>query len=436
MSKRIKFGEMVEQVRHNFEAVADHRSGENSRYTIADAGLSALSAFFMQSPSFLAHQRDMVRRQGQSNLQSLFDVEQAPSDGQIRNLLDPVAPSAVFSSFWWVYDQLQERGHLDSYRGVGGSLFVSLDGATYFSSQKIHCPSCRVQVHDETVYYTHPVLSAVLVSPHQEQVIALAPEFILPQDGHDKQDCEQEGIKRWVQMNHEHFEAWELTVTTDDLHSHQPLCQLLLAHKVHFLMTAKPQSHEALTTEVGLLKKVEGGIQRLTTRRWNGRFHEESRYRWTSQVPLRATADALPVNWCEVTLVNADSGERLYHNSWITSHAVNEETVVELVAAARAHWKVENEAHNVLKNQGYHFDHNFGHGHQHLSTLLLTLLLFAFLMHTVLHLTSDRYRAVRAELGRRRTFFNDLRALTRYHLFSSWHQLITFMYQRLDLAPD
>lgn len=434
MSKPIKFREMLEQLRLDLEAVPDPRA-ENSHDALADAGLGAFAVFFMQSPSFLAHQRDLARSKGQSNLQSLFEVEEVPSDGQIRNLLDLVEPGAVTPSFWWVYDQLKERGHLAPYRGVEGSLFVSLDGATYFSSPTIHCPSCRVQVHDETVHYSHPVLSAVVVSPQHAQVIALPPEFILPQDGHDKQDCEQAAIKRWVQQHAGHFDAWEVTVTTDDLHSHQPLCEVLLAHQMHFLMTAKPSSHEALTTEVALLEKVEGGIHSLTTRRWTGRFHEESHYRWTQQVPLRTTADALHVNWCEVTVVNADSGERLYHNSWITSHDVNAETVAERVAAGRAHWKVENEAHNVLKNQGYHFDHNFGHGHQHLSTVLLTLLLFAFLMHTVLDLTSDRYRAVRAELGRRRTFFNDLRALTRYLLFSSWHQLLTFMYQRLELAP-
>ena len=28
----------------------------------------------------------------------------------------------------------------------------------------------------------------------------------------------------------------------------------------------------------------------------------------------------------------------------------------------RARWKIENETFNTLKNQGYHFEHNYGHG--------------------------------------------------------------------------
>ena len=42
---------------------------------------------------------------------------------------------------------------------------------------------------------------------------------------------------------------------------------------------------------------------------------------------------------------------------------------------------------------------------------------------------------MRQELATRRTFFNDLRALTRYVYFSSWQQLMRFMYQQLELEP-
>jgi anthranilate phosphoribosyltransferase len=62
-------------------------------------------------------------------------------------------------------------------------------------------------------------------------------------------------------------------------------------------------------------------------------------------------------------------------------------------------------------------------------------LLLAFLFHTVLHLSCQQYQAIRQALAVRRTFFNDLRALTRYLYFSSWDQLLSFMYQQLELAP-
>ena len=255
----------------------------------------------------------------------------------------------------------------------------------------------------------------------------------MPQDGHDKQDCEQQAIKRRVNRNAERFGEWELTVLTDDLHSHQPLCELLLDKKMHFIMTCKPDSHPTLYEEVELLTKVEGAHHTKTIRRWTGRRHEQWTCHWVVHLPLRARSKALWVNWCQVTGIREDRGKGIYHSAWITSHELSAESVKAVVDAGRNLWKIENEGFNVLKNQGYNFEHNFGHGHQHLAAVLLTLLLLAFLFHTVLHLSSKVYQAIRQALGARRNFFNDLRALTRYLYFPSWDDMLAFMAQRLEL---
>ena len=377
----------------------------------------------------------MQQRQGRNNAKSLFGVEAIPCDEQIRNLLDPVDPSHLYPPFWDIYHRLEAGGYLDDYQGVSGTRLCSLDGTQYFSSQKIHCPHCTTQVQEGETPYSHLVLAAVLVAPGHKQVMVLDPECITPQDGHDKQDCEQQAIKRWVRRHTHRFAPWQVTILTDDLHSHQPLCELLLEHQRHFVMTCKEESHQALYQEVALLSQLEGAIQEMRGRHWNGRYHALRTYRAVEQVPVRAGADALAVNWCELTVTREDTGKRLYHNAWITSHELNERTVSQVAAAGRAHWKVENENFNVLKNRGYHFEHNYGHGKQCLSKVLLTLLLLAFLFHTVLHLSCGRYRAIREALGVRCTFFNDLRALTRYLYFPGWDELLTFMYQQLELAP-
>ena len=436
MGKRLKFQKMLGFLRQSLEGVPEHRSGQNTQYSIAEAGLSAFSVFYMQSPSFLAHQRDMQRKDGRNNAQGLFGIERIPSDGQIRNLLDPVEPAQLREPFWEIYRHLDQGGYLDEYRGVDGTRLISLDGSQYFSSQEIHCPNCRVVVRDEETYYSHLVILAVLGAPGQKQVFCMDPEFITPQDGHEKQDCEQQAIKRWVKRNAKRFEPWSVTILADDLHCHQPLCEQLLQHKMHFILTCKPESHQALYEELALLERVEGAISTKVVRHWNGRYYERRVYRWADHLPLRGDAKTLLVSWCEVTIHNEATDQQLYHNAWATDYALNEQRVVEVVAEGRSRWKVENEGFNVLKNRGYNFEHNYGHGQQHLSMVLLTLLTLAFLFHSVLDLSCAMYQAVRHELGARRTFFNDLRALTRYLYFASWQQLLTFMYQRLDLAPE
>jgi hypothetical protein len=126
----------------------------------------------------------------------------------------------------------------------------------------------------------------------------------------------------------------------------------------------------------------------------------------------------------------------LYHNSFITDHQLRDDNVAAVVRSGRARWKTENENHNTLKHHGYHLEHNFGHGEQHLASFLLSLNLLAFLLHTSLSLTDATYQRIRQALGRRTTFFDDIRTLTRYLHFTSWRTLLTFMSTQLELEQS
>jgi hypothetical protein len=141
----------------------------------------------------------------------------------------------------------------------------------------------------------------------------------------------------------------------------------------------------------------------------------------------------LSVTWFEIAVVNAKTGEQLYHNSFITNHRVTVENVAEVAQAGRGRWKIENENNNVLKTKGYHIEHNFGHGKQYLAAVMLSLNLIAFLFHTVLEWSDMRYALLRQVLARRQTFFEDIRALTRYMVFDSWQHLIEFMIRGLEI---
>lgn len=432
MCKRIKRKGMFRMLRKRASEIPEHRTGENEQYNLVDAVLSGFSVFYMQCPSFLSWQQDMEKSKGRSNAQSLFGIESIPCVEQIRNLLDPVKPSYLGPVFWDVYSSLSSGGQLNEITGVGGTRLISLDGTQHHSSKTICCPNCRVTVHNEQATYSHNVLLAMLCSPEHSEVLSLEPEYLTLQDGHDKQDSEQAAIKRWVEKHSSRFTPWSSTLLADDLHCHQPICELCIQHKMYFIFTCKRDSHTTLYEELDLLKKVEGAIGEKKERRWNGRHYELWHYRWAESLPLRREKPLL-VNWCEVTIYHAKTGEQLYYNAWATNHVVNQETVHEVVVSGRCRWKVENEGINVLKNHGYNFEHNYGHGEQHLANTLLSLLLIAFLFHTVLQLNSILYQAVRQAVGSRRKFFNDIQALTRYILFSSWHQLLLLMAQGMDI---
>src|SRR3954451_5731249 len=82
------------------------------------------------------------------------------------------------------------------------------------------------------------------------------------------------------------------------------------------------------------------------------------------------------------------------------------------------------ESFNVLKNRGYHLEHNFGHGQKHLAALLACFNLLAFAIHTVCELASGAWRHARETLGPRARFFQNLQGLTSYLVFSCWTELL------------
>jgi hypothetical protein len=434
MSERCTIDTLLRAFEPVIEQLPDHRTGRNVTYTIQDAVFSAFAVFFMQAPSFLAQQQVVERQRGRNNAQTLFGVTQIPSDNQIRNLLDPLPPERLFLLFETGWQILQAAGALTSFQTLDQQYLIALDGTQYFSSQQVHCDACMHTTSANGVTtYSHTVLLPVLVAPEQSQVVTLAPEFIAPQDGHDKQDCEHAAAKRWLTRAGPTFAPQTVTLLGDDLYSHQPFCEMALAQQFNFILVCKPNSHETLSKWVNTLAAL-GGVSGLTQRHWNGRFGEIWTYRYVNDVPLRAEAELLHVNWCELTITDERDGRLLYHNAFVTNHPISDDTVAAIVAAGRTRWKVENEGNNTLKTKGYHFEHNYGHGQQHLAAFLLTLILLAFLCHTLLDLLNTKYQLLRQALAARRTFFDDLRALTRYWVFDTWDQLFDFMLRGLELA--
>jgi len=423
---------LLSSLRRCCDTLPDPRRGANRRYTMADIGLAAFSVFFTQSPSFLAHQRHLEAGHGRSNARTLFGLDAIPTDNHIRAMLDPLAPDHLFPVFEDVGAALERTGGLSAFRRLGSHVLIALDGTEYHRSTKVSCPHCSTRTRpDQPTEHFHTLVCATLVAPGHTQVVPLAPEFVVPQDGHDKQDCESRAARRWLERHGATYARLNPIYLGDDLYACQPVCEAVRAAGGHFLFVCKPASHQTIQeylTGIDLdehVERVKRGKQRIT-----------HRYRWLLDVPLRADAEALAVNWLQIEILNA-KGEVSYRNSFITDLPVEVSTVAELAACGRARWKIENESFNVLKTKGYHLEHNFGHGQQHLSAVLVTLNLLAFAIHTVCDLAEGVWCQAREALGPRARFFQTLQALTSYLVFPSWRALLeTLAFARPPPQPS
>jgi len=323
---------LLGSLRGCLDGFPDKRLGTNTTYGMADIGMAAFSVFFMQSPSFLAHQRHFEVGHGRSNCASLFGITKIPSDNHIRNMLDPASPALLHPMFAQTLDQLrQSDGGLDMFRKLDGRVLIALDGTQYYSSHKVHCQNCSTRLRNKGVTeYCHSMLAATLVAPGHDKVIPLQPEFIIPQDGAEKQDCENRAAKRWLAAHGQLYAALNPVYLGDDLFARQPLCQAVLDAGGHFIFVCKPSSHSLIQEYLAGAEVAE--CQQIIKR---GKQRFIHRYRWLSAVPLRDGRDALTVNWFEINIINS-RGETTYRNSFVTNLAVGSENVAELAACGRA----------------------------------------------------------------------------------------------------
>jgi hypothetical protein len=396
----------------------DQRKGppRDGNYTMADIGLSAFSMFFMGSPSFLAHQLVLEEGHGRSNCETLFGMSRIPSDNYIRLMLDGATPGAFDGLF---FKAIEAAGPLTPFQCLGGRVLIALDGTEHHCSRKIKCQRCSTRRRtDGGTECFHTFLGASLVAPGHKQVLPLPPEFVAPQDGAEKQDCERNAARRWLACHAAAVAHLRPVFLGDDLFACQPIAAAIHAAGGNFILTCKPSSHKTIAE---YLHGAELQEHRQTVCKRGKRT--TAVYRWLSGVPLRASGDAIEVNWFSIETFNA-KGKRTYHNSFVTDLPITSDTVAELAACGRARWKIENETFNVLKTNGYNLEHNFGHGKRSLASVLVTLNLLAFAFHAAAYLGVLAWRTAVIARGPTYRFFEHLRTITVYVVFQDWPHLL------------
>ena len=419
--KHLSADALIGRLRSGFAELDDHRPG-TPKIALPDALMSAFAMFSLKSPSLLAF--DEERNEG--NLQRVYGIEQVPCDTRMREILDPVDPESLRPLFKSIFGALQRGKALEDMVFIEGHYLLALDATGYFSSQEIHCESCLERHHrNGTTTYSHHLLGAALIHPDQRAVIPLMPEPIIKQDGRDKNDCERNAAKRFIvklRRDHPHL---KLIVTEDSLSSNAPHIRTLQDHDLHYILGVKEGDHPYLFEHVTQAERAG----RVT---YYDRDDPETslrhRFRFVSDLPLNEANADVRVNFLECWEWD---GDKVQHCSWVTDLRVNKGTVYQIMRGGRARWRIENETFNTLKNQGYHFEHNFGHGYQHLSVVFALLMMLAFLIDQVQQLCCPLFQAVWAKLASKRRLWERMRALFLDYALESMQQLFEALFYGL-----
>ena len=423
----LHFDALARLARDRFEEIPDSR--RCPAIPLPDALMAGFAVFALKDPSLLAFQRRALDH----NLQSVFGLQVIPSDTQLRTILDPVDPDGIRPLFGAIFHELECGKVLEDFRLLDGHYLIALDGVEYFRSKKVRCPCCMTRQHaNGEISYCHQMLGAVLVHPDHSVVIPLAPEPIQRQDGEKKNDCERNAARRWLVRFREDHPDLKVIVTEDGLSSNAPHIRDLMSADVRFILGVKPGDHKYLFERLG--ERLEAGDV-TTLEDIDAKTGVIRSYVIAKDMSLNEANPDVRVTVVHYLETNAKGQSKQW--TWVTDLEVTTKNVREVVRAGRARWRIENETFNTLKNQGYHFEHNYGHGEEHLSVVLAMLMMLAFLIDQVQQKCDPLFEAAREKKGPKCALWEAVR-----HLFASFevgsmreiYEAIVYGYARPKLS--
>ncbi len=412
-------------MRSGFEKVKDHRPGQ-VQHTLTDTLMSAFAMFSLKDPSLLAF--DGRRLDDPDNLKTIYGMTTIPCDTSMREILDPVDPDLIRPLFKDAFRPLQRGKVLEKMLFMGEGYLLNLDGTGYFSSSKRYSPACleKKSRRGKMTYHLQAVGAAV-VHPDFREVIPLCPEIIRKQDGTTKQDCERNAVRRMLVKLRQDHPHMKFIVNEDSLASNAPHVRDLQELGFRYILGAKEGDHKFLFKYVD--QTVEDGRAVELVLPDEKKEEVSHCFRIIYDAPLNKGNQDIRVTFVEYWEENPDR-KKLLHFSWVTDLPVTPDNVHEFMRGARARWKIENETFNTLKNQGYHFGHNFGLGKQHLSEVFVHLMMLAFLVDQIQQLCCPLFKAARKLYRTNRSFWEKVR----YHFYGYVLNTMEELYYTLLLA--
>ena len=325
LRKHLHADALFTRVRSEFGKIPDQRTGD-VKISVADALMSGFAMFSLKDPSLLAfdtRRKDETKRE---NLKRMYQIDEVPCDSQMREILDDVLPEGLLPVYTEIFRQAQRGKVLEKLVFMEDCYLLSVDGTEYFSSKKIHCPSCLEKKNVKTgeLRYSHQMLGAAIVHPDFKEVIPVFPEPIEKQDGTSKNDCERNASKRFLEKFRKAHPHLGVIVIEDGISANAPHIRELHKQNMHFILGVKPGDHAFL------FQQVEDAIHSGNVPEHRVKIDKVThRFRFHNQVPLNKSNQDVLVNFLEYWEIQDDGSTQ--HFSWVTDFEITRENVFTLM---------------------------------------------------------------------------------------------------------
>ena len=134
----------------------------------------------------------------------------------MRELLDGAPGAALRGVMTETFERMQRVGWTAKFvTEVKGEKYytAALEGSQYFSSTKIHCPSCLPREDKNgDAHYSHVVVGATLVRAGSHDILPLDAQDVSNEEGCEQQNCAINAAKRLVVRLRAHQRQLKLCV--------------------------------------------------------------------------------------------------------------------------------------------------------------------------------------------------------------------------------
>jgi hypothetical protein len=411
--KNLNIQSMLRSLIPYFAKVPDPRAV--STISLQDIIMSALAVYQLKIPALQLLDGFRNEPLAHPNLKRLFDIQNIPSDTQLRDILDRIPTDSFRKPFEIIFRILQRDKALQQFKfydGHADQYLVSTDATGFFGSTNIKCDHCLAKMQTgqdkdgEELFYHHQLLAASIVHPDRTTVIPLCPEPITQQDGSAKNDCELAAAERLYFHLRQSHPKLPMTLLQDSLYCNTTNIARLRKNDLGFIIVAKPDRNKNLfrgidkrreylrdVFDVEKIAVIGDKVKKTMTRN----------YSYVNQVPLTGEVET-EVNlllFKEVIEWETTAGRKKGHvqrqevnYAWVTSIKLDPSNIEKIAEAGRSRWSIENGIFNTLKNHGYRLEHNYGHGKKFLANNFAMLAMIAFLIDQVQEAHCDLFQKV------------------------------------------
>ena len=240
--KSLTLAAIVGRLGERVEVITEARAADQLRYSLRDTLRSGFALMVFQPPRLLQFQRAMAKKRQRCNLQTIFGVQEIPSDTQMRDLFDGVEVEALRGLLAQLWEKVRRAGWggrftttLPSGQPQGTYYTVALEGSEYFRSTQGQCsPWLRQPDSKGRVYYSHLIVGATVVQAGSPQVLPLDGEEVRNATAESTpQDCELTAAKRLLaRVRREHPQRARIVIG-DDRYAHVPFVEPLQPQRQH-----------------------------------------------------------------------------------------------------------------------------------------------------------------------------------------------------------